>query len=79
MVHEKLLNASDFVIRFFYITGGDDKFIIVSSTGEIRTAQSPLDREEKSVYHLIAVAKDRGNKQVRFRGDERMLAACCYY
>ncbi|XP_067054992.1 protocadherin Fat 4-like [Acropora muricata] len=49
----------------YSLEGGDDKFIIVSSTGEIRTAQSPLDREEKSVYHLIAVAKDRGNKQGR--------------
>ena len=50
----------------FVITGGDDKFIIDSSTGEIRTTSSPLDREEKSVYQLIAVAKDRGNNQVCF-------------
>ena len=63
---EIFFNAFDFVIRFFSITGGGEKFIIVSSTGEIRTTQSSLDREEKSVYHLIAVAKDRGNKQVRF-------------
>ena len=48
----------------FLITGGDNKFTIDANTGDIRTSSSPLDREEKGRYQLLAVATDRGNRQV---------------
>lgn len=56
----------DFFFSLFASIGSDGKFIIDASTGETRTSLSPLDREEKSVYSLTAVATDRGNRQVRF-------------
>ncbi|XP_068723113.1 protocadherin Fat 4-like isoform X1 [Montipora capricornis] len=47
------------------LEGGDNKFTIDANTGDIRTSSSPLDREEKGRYQLLAVATDRGNRQGR--------------
>lgn len=46
------------------MTGSDGKFIVDANTGEIRTGPASLDREEKSLYRMTAVATDTGNKQV---------------
>ena len=50
---------------FTMITGSEGKFTMDASTGEIRTSSSPLDREDKSIYRMTAVASDPANKQVR--------------
>lgn len=46
------------------MTGSDGKFIVDANTGEIRTGPASLDREQKSLYRMTAVATDTGNKQV---------------
>ena len=60
----KVVNGN--VFPLIHATGSDGKFIIDANTGEIRTSSSPLDREEKGIYRLTAVATDPGNRQVRF-------------
>lgn len=57
----KLLIKSLALLLF---TGSDGKFTVDSNTGEIRTSPSPLNREEKSVYQMTAVATDTGDRQV---------------
>ena len=50
---------------FAMITGSEGKFTVDASTGEIRTSSSPLDREDKTIYRMTAVASDPANRQVR--------------
>ena len=52
------------VVHFLMSTGADAKFTVDPNTGEVRTGPSSLDREEKSVYRMTAVATDSGKRQV---------------
>ncbi|XP_078366665.1 protocadherin Fat 4-like [Oculina patagonica] len=49
----------------YTLEGSDGKFTVDANTGDIRTGPLSLDREEKSVYQMTAVATDPGNRQGR--------------
>ena len=55
----------------FVLLGADGKFTIDPTSADIRTTDSPLDRELKSVYHVTVVATDNGGKQVRVENIHR--------
>ena len=58
-------SSSKFKLACSYsVSGGDGKFTIDASSGDIRTSADPLDREVKRLYNITVVATDGGGKKV---------------